>query len=161
MAQLDEERRRLAYIDLVRRSVERDQDNVRRRRLEWIDANRDGLNESPRAIAVRNEIFALIQEEEERMKRYTNYPKSVINHVYDILLPLMTIVFGPRGLNYCARNAIVITLTYLTNAMHYKTLANVFMEGRIKISRIVNKTLPFLVDDLPGPKVCILCHQLF
>lgn len=46
----------------------------------------------------------------------------------------------------------VVAMSYLQAAFHYKDLANVMIDGRTLLSRVVRASLPVLVFNLPLPR---------
>lgn len=94
----------------------RTRNNIVRRKREWRVANAYALNDDAFNRSTRSRIFHAIQSRPFHWKRYTNVPKCI----GELLLSLTE-----DGLQYTPYNAVVLPLTYLTNAMHYKTLANI------------------------------------
>lgn len=96
-----------------------------RRKREWRVANADALNDDAFNRSTRSRIFHAIQSRPFHWKRYTNVPKCIGERIVELLAPLLLLSLTEDGLQYTPYNAVVLPLTYLTNAMHYKTLANI------------------------------------
>lgn len=127
--------------------------NIRVRRREWTDANRDRESNGTRERHIRDLLFAMIVAGDKRLKAYTNYPKAIVIVLMHILRIPLRDSFAANHLRFDPDRAIIITMTYLTCAMHFKHIALLFQIGPHRISRIIHKTMPVMARVLPQPRL--------
>lgn len=116
-------------------------------------ANADREYNDPMVQLVSELVFAMIISGRKRLKAYTNYPKAVVLVIMYLLRTPLRECFARNRLRFDPDRAIVITMTYLTCAMHFKHLALLFQVGPRRLSRIVHQTMPVMASVLPKPRL--------
>lgn len=128
---------------------------TRRRRREWNDANRDSESNGGLERTICTLIFAIIMTGSQRIKAYTNFPKPVVLVIMEVVRNPLILALREARIVFDPDQALIITMTYLTCAMHFKHLALLFQVGPTKLSNTSHYTLPVVMRTPPRPRVSL------